>query len=312
MKNPLVLIFSALVVFTLFISAQGQTSRAYVAKSGADTNPCSDASPCKTVTKALTVVDAGGEVVIIESGDYDKFTISKSVVVAAAPGVNAAIVASGQTYTVLFVGLTSSDFVTFRNLEFRGVGDPTNLIGILNSTAGKLTIDECTFSGYDNALTMEQVAGQLLVHDSVFRNNLFGISLFGPTGEGLMRATIDHCKLEQNDTGVSVGSKVLAVIRDTVAVQNTSRGIQVRSTAANQRAEALVINCQLSHNTVGLNASGTNGTALVRLAHSAITNNALTGVNIGTNGTVYSIGDNVIAGNFPDVNGGQLTPLQTK
>ncbi|HJZ79493.1 MAG TPA: right-handed parallel beta-helix repeat-containing protein [Pyrinomonadaceae bacterium] len=231
--------------------------------------------------------------------------------VAAAPGVNAAIVASGQTYAVFFVGTTSTDAVTLRNLEFKGVGDPINLIGILNSSAGTLTVEGCTFSGLDNALTMEQVAGNLFVHDSVFRNNLFGIGLFGPTGEGVLTATIDHCKLEQNDTGVSVSSKVVAVIRDTIAANNTSRGIQVRSTGTNQRAEALVVNCQLSHNSVGLNASGTNGFAVVRLSRSAITNNALTGVNVGPNGTVYSFKDNVIAGNTTDVNG-TLSPLQAK
>ena len=52
---------------------------------------------------------------------------TKTVTIAAAPGVNAAIVVSGQTYAVFFIGLTSSDAVTLRNLEFKGVGDPTNL-----------------------------------------------------------------------------------------------------------------------------------------------------------------------------------------
>src|SRR5262245_1132005 len=192
--NPLISILSVLAVFILSVAVQAQNPRTYVAKSGDDANQCSDMSPCKTVTKALSVVDSGGQVIIIENGDYDKFTISKSVTIAAAPGVNAAIVASGQTYAVFFVGLALSDAVTLRNLEFKGVGDPTNLIGILNSSAGTLSVDGCLFSGFANALTMEQVAGQLTVHDAVFRNNLFGIGLFGPAGEGVLRATIDHSK----------------------------------------------------------------------------------------------------------------------
>ena len=309
--NPLASVLALLAVLTLSVAVQAQNTRAYVAKSGDNANQCSDTSPCQTVTKALSVVDPGGQVVIIESGDYDKFTISKSVTVAAAAGVNAAVVASGQTYAVHFIGTTAADAVTLRNLEFKGVGDPTNLIGVLNSSAGTLNVDGCIFSGFDNALTMEQVAGSLIVHDSVFRNNLFGIGLLGPSGDGVLSATIDHCKLEQNETGVSVSSKVVAVIRDTIAANNTSRGIQVRSTGTNQKAEALVIDCQLSHNTVGLNASGTNGFAVVRLSRSAVTNNALIGINVGTNGTVYSLKDNVIAGNVTDING-SLSPLQTK
>ncbi|HJZ79494.1 MAG TPA: DUF1565 domain-containing protein [Pyrinomonadaceae bacterium] len=74
--NPLVPVLSGLAVFTLSVAVRAQNARAYVAKSGDDANQCSDTSPCKTVTKALSVVDAGGQVVIVESGDYDKFTIS--------------------------------------------------------------------------------------------------------------------------------------------------------------------------------------------------------------------------------------------
>jgi len=155
-------------------------------------------------------------------------------------------------------------------------------------------------------------AGQVFIHDTTARNNSFGISLIGPQGEGFLRAVIDHCTLENNDTGVVVSSRVIATISDSVVANNTSRGIYVRSTLANQRAEALVDNCQINNNTLGLVTGGSNGLAVTRLSRTTINNNVLNGVQIGAGGTVYSLQNNTIAGNLVDVNGAQLIPLQLK
>jgi hypothetical protein len=290
-------------------SANAQTTRVYVADSGNDANSGAASSPFKTIIKALTVVDAGGEVIITENGDYDKFFVNKSVTVAAAPGINAGIV-SGGGYDIVMVGLQSTDTVRFRNLQLKGIGDPTNSIGISNSTAGTMIIEGCTLSGFDNAIVMS-ARGQLFVYDTVVRNSLFGIGLIGPQGEGVLRALIDGCRLEQNDTGVAVGAKVIATIRNTVAANNTSRGIQVRSTLSGLRAEALIDNCHLTNNTVGLSTSGTNGgTGITRLTRTTITNNNI-GVSVPAGGTVYTLQNTVIEGNFPDVSGA-LTPAQAK
>lgn len=306
------LIFLSLLLLLISgVKASAQTTRVYVANSGNDANQCTASAPCKTVIKALTVVDPGGEAVITESGDYDKFVVTKSVTVSAAPGVNAGIVATGAGYAIVVVGLTTADTVAFRNLNLKGIAAPDAPIGISNSNAGTMYVDGCTLTGFDNAIVMSNTVGQLFVHDTVIRNSLFGIGLIGPQGEGVFRVVIDHCKLELNDTGIQVGSKVVATIRDTIASNNTSRGIQVRSTGMNQRTEVLIDNCQLSHNTVGLGTSGTNGFAVTRLTRSTITNNLQNGVVVGANGIVYTLQNNTIAGNFPDVSG-VLTPLQPK
>jgi len=311
MRQLLKLMFLNLFVLLLpcAITVSAQTTRVYVANSGNDLNQCTASAPCQTVTKALSVVDAGGEVIITENGDYDKFTVLKSVTVTTAPGVNAGVVS--DTGNAIFAVLTPADTVTFRNLNLKAIGDTTNSIGIYNSHAGTIYVDGCAITGFDTGILTTNGAGQVFIHDTVVRNNLFGISLVGPQGEGVLRVVIDHCRLEANDTGVQVGSKVVATIRDSIVANNTSRGIYVRSTGTNQRAEALVDNCQITNNTVGLATSGTNGFAVTRLSKSAVTNNLLTGVLVGANGTVYTLQNNTVAGNFPDVSG-VLTPLQAK
>src|SRR5471032_2091109 len=103
-----------------------------------------------------------------------------------------------------------------------------------------MTVDNCVFTGFNDAVTMSVVAGTLYVHNSVFRNNLFGIGLLGPTGEGRSNATIDNCDFEQDDTGIVVSGKASANIRNSIFANNTSRGIQIRSTVIRQQAEALV------------------------------------------------------------------------
>jgi hypothetical protein len=76
MKNisKFILIASAIIVFST-LSVFGQTTCVYVATSGNDVNLCTKSAECKTIAKALSVVDDGGEVIITESGDYDSFLI---------------------------------------------------------------------------------------------------------------------------------------------------------------------------------------------------------------------------------------------
>lgn len=59
-----------------------------------------------------------------------------------------------------------------------------------------------------------------------------------------------------NDTGISIGAKVTAMIRNTIAAHHTSRAVLIRSTNVNYRAEALIDNCEFNNNTVGLLVGG--------------------------------------------------------
>src|ERR1043165_3939090 len=101
-KSKIILILTA--IFTLTATAaMAQTTRVYVADSGDDAGSCTKSAQCRTITKAMTVVDEGGEIIITESGDYDPFIFTKSATVAAAPGVDAGIVAGN--FGAIIVGI---------------------------------------------------------------------------------------------------------------------------------------------------------------------------------------------------------------
>ena len=82
--------FSALALMILVsFAAKTQAQyipNAYVSGRGTITASCTLADPCLTVDAALRVV-SGGEVVILDSGVFRGFTITRSVTVTAAHGL---------------------------------------------------------------------------------------------------------------------------------------------------------------------------------------------------------------------------------
>jgi hypothetical protein len=79
------------VVLACVASGFAASDIVYVSYSGSDRNSCARVSPCKTITHALTVVNASGQVSIVGSGNYDSFTVTKAVIVSAEPGVVATL-----------------------------------------------------------------------------------------------------------------------------------------------------------------------------------------------------------------------------
>jgi hypothetical protein len=65
--------------------------RAYLSVHGADTNSCTLADPCRLLPAALAAVADGGEVWMLDSGNFNisQVNISKSVTILAVPGSSA-------------------------------------------------------------------------------------------------------------------------------------------------------------------------------------------------------------------------------
>lgn len=312
MHRPKLIFLSLLLLALPFATtASALTTRVFVASSGNDTNQCTASAPCRTVAKAISVVDVRGEVIITESGDYDSFFVAKSVTVAAAPGVNAAIVVPSAG-NAIWALLTAADTVTFRNLNLKATAAfGVATIGIQNSQTGTMYVDGCTFTGFDTAILTTYGPGYVFVHDSVFRDNSFAVSLYGPQTEGLLTAVVAGCTFESNARGVFVSSRVVATIRDSIFANN-DHGVSVRPATAHQRAEALVDNCSMTGNNRGVSVNGNSGVAVARLTRTTITSSVFDGVQILTGGAVYTLQNNTITGNLVDVNGAQLIPLNVK
>lgn len=95
----------------LSTSALSASARTYVAMGsagGSDTNTsynCNADHSCRTIRTALTVTSAGGEVVMMTTGNYGVFTFSQSVTIMAAPGIYTGIAAPvGYSQAILVDG----------------------------------------------------------------------------------------------------------------------------------------------------------------------------------------------------------------
>jgi len=84
--------FASLIIFTLALTAVAYAApqRTFVsAQHGDDANTannCSVTLPCRNFNAAIGVVNAGGEVVALDSAGYGPVTISKAVTLTLKPG----------------------------------------------------------------------------------------------------------------------------------------------------------------------------------------------------------------------------------
>lgn len=306
--NKITIVF--LIIAGAAVAAVAQTPRVYVAASGNDANPCSLSQPCRSVFHAIGAVDAGGEVLITENGDYDTFYVAKAVTVSASPGIDAKITTTGGN-AVWVGGVTTADTVTLRNLNMQGPGMLTTSFGVYNTTAGQLNIENCRFTGFSNAISSSSAA-TIFIRGTKILSSQFGIAIATPAAEGVAKATIDNCVIEIGETGIVLQAKVQAAILNTRVSAMASRALHFRSNIAGMRIDVTVDNCQLTGNTVGILTGAPQGNVAARISRTTITNNALYGIVINPGVIVYTLQNNTMINNGTDVLNGSMTPVGLK
>jgi hypothetical protein len=263
-----------------------QVARSFVsAKTGNDANNCAPSSPCRTFTRALSPVEPGGEVVVLDSGGYGPFTITQAVAIAVPQGVYAGITASSGDAITISAG--TSDVVTLKGLTINSLGG-TN--GIRFSTGGALVVERCTISGFSDGIRAEG-PGDLTVRDTRLRNATSAAVHLLPSAPS--HAALFGCRLEDNAAGLSVTATASASVEESVSSGNAAAGV---SCAA---GDVTIDDCLLTGNGTGASASGT-GT--IRIADSCVTDNT-TGLAQSGGGTLLSRTSNTVEGNGTNTSG---------
>lgn len=241
--------------------ARAQIARAYVARDGNNANPCTRSLPCRQIDRGIDAVLPGGEVVVLNTGDYKSFTVDKAVTVAANPGASPGITITSGVAALISAG--ASDVVTLRGLTFNGL-DPQNVsFGVTSDSGAALHIEDCTFLNF--AIGTGSGSGVLLfVVNSVFRGNTSGIQVAAG------RALVDHCRFENNATGLFVGSGGRVTVRDSAAFGNT-RGFYA-GTAGRPVTDINIEACVAASNETAIYADPD---VVIRVANSTITNNTV-------------------------------------
>lgn len=287
--NKLRLRLSALAVLTLTLTcasiAQAQ-SRVYVsANKGQDINfPCTP-NPCRLIQLAVAAVAAGGEVVVLDSGDYQPFTVNKAVTIEAAPGVIAGITQATSGENAITIDAGFADVVVLRGLTLNGMG--SGYSGVDFNTGQALHVENCIISGFSFAGIRFDGPGQLFVKDAFLRLSSSGIIV--RTTTGIATASIDHCRLEGNSgSGLSADNNSRVTIRDSIAANNAVAGFSSIANASGATADLNIENCLATSNgSLGIAASGSGGgRARVSVSNSTVTNNP-TGISAVISSTIH-------------------------
>ena len=281
-------------------AAQAQPIRTFVALTGADANPCTFASPCKSVQHAHDVVAAGGEIRMLDPGSYGLLTITKAVSILG-DGHGGIAASSGATAVTINAG--QNDKINLRGVLLEGFN--SGGAAVLFNSGAKLTVQDCMIRNFLGvgiffAPSTPGLTSKLTVSSSVISSTASSGMLIQPSGSASVTGVIDGVQIDNSTSsdglevfGNQTSGTIQVVVSRSVIVQNRFSGIVVQST--NGSTKVTVRDSTISSNlSNGLEASA--GAATLRVTRSTITGND-TGFLAQSGGTLTSYGDNTLEDN---------------
>jgi hypothetical protein len=295
----------------------GTGTHTYVAStSGSDSpNTClipTPANACKTLAYALTQTAPGGTITMVEAGDYDPITISKSLALDANPGIEARIVAtSGNGLTI---NVASTDAVSLTNVDLFGAGTGTIGLSII-SIPKNMTMFLSRIRGFANGIIINPSIPSgtnfgFFLSDTEVSNSSAGNILTYPSGAGMVTATFDRVRIHhggygiKNDaTNMSAGGSINNALTDSVVSFSSGSCVNAVSNASGPFA-TIVLDRTLVADCAGNGIYSTGSSSSIILSASTVSNNNV-GLNAPLSGNIVSAGNNFIgfngSGNTPTV-----------
>jgi hypothetical protein len=251
-------------------SASATVPRTYVAEStGTDSNDCTHPSPCLTFQHAHDQTSPGGEINVLESGNYSSLTITKPITVDG-NGYNATMTPFDAGVRVDLSG--GSGRVVLRDLRINAEAN-AGVSGIDMVRGGTLVVDNLRIWGGTQAgihvSNSVDPGVRLLVDDSRVQ---------GSQGRGM---TLEPSK-----------GWVRATVRDTGIDNSAGAAILLKPTSG-ATARATVRRSSIDANGNGLAADATGGTAVFSVFSSAITDSGADAGGLGV--AIYVNGANATA-----------------
>lgn len=256
--------------------ASAATFRTAVSVSGVDTNPCTPAAPCRTISYALTQTSPGGEMFILSSGGYGAFTITQAVLITAPSGIIAAVSASSGNAITVNAG--PSDTVILNGFLLDGLaGAGTN--GVQVNSAGSVSVGDSSITGFSGqginfVPSVGTGSSTLIVTNTTLYSNTSGSVMVAPiggtsgqnTGRAFFRATGFVTSPAVFDATNAAGP-VSAQIHDSRIRNNPGNGI-----VATAPTQAAPVQIQIDHSNVYSvsNAFTANGFSAISLGSSSI------------------------------------------
>jgi len=286
--------------------------RVFVASYGSDSNPCTFGSPCKTFQQAVNTVAQGGEVTAIDSAGFGPITISHAITITSPNGVEAGIATPSGGIAIAITAAGASDIINLNGLTLDGVGGANT--GIQFNSGGSLNVKDSIIRNFTNNginfTPSVSTQSQLSVSSTLVADNgLNGIEVL-PSGSGTVTAVFNRIEVKNNgQSGILLNGNnstgtINATVSESVATGNSFVGLYAFALVATP------ITLNLFHSVVANNADGieTNATnAILRVAQSMVTGNAVGWITGSGTGVIETYGDNYMVGNGP--NTGSLSSI---
>lgn len=265
--------------------------------SGNDSNTCDRAAPCRTFAGALGKTLSGGQINVLDPGDYGTLVVNKSITIDGA-GTSASISLTTPDDGITIATFTN-DLVNLRNLSINGRGVGARGINVLSGNT--LNIENVRISGFTSHGIEVGIASTGSINlENVSINDCDGSGVRIVTTVPAVGVTMNHTRIQSCTFGVSAGNGAVVSVRDSDISLN-SVGLLTMS----PNAQANVDNSRFASNGSGITASA----GIVRTMRSTFFSNG-TGINP-AGGSICSTGDNRFAGNgsngTPSANSGACT-----
>jgi hypothetical protein len=301
---PLTILGTILVPLLHAGPAQALNNKSWVSSTGSGST-CTRALPCANFQVAHDQTNAGGEIGVVDSGEYGLLVINRAISIVA-EGVDATIVSSGAgSAAITFSGsMIPTDVVNLQGLIIDGLG--TGGFGISWPFGPALVVKNCVIrnfkaSGGAGISVLINAAGRLTVTDTLLVNNGTGLTGGGisikPQSGVSVQALLQRVTAVNNSFGIiadgTAGGSVRGAVRDSAVSGNVHNGITVSSSGAGS-AVLSVENTTVSGNDFGLVAGGASSGMLVSQS-SIVLNN--TGLFTTGGGVLLSYKNNSVNGN---------------
>jgi hypothetical protein len=300
---------AALLVVVSAPQVQAQNTFSFVSSTGSDGNPCTAASPCATLSQALSTTISGGQISCLDATAITEFNFQPTPNSSFTIDCTGVVATSTVGTTGAMLQLANSDqVVKIRNLTFNGqTSGGGGAIEVRGS--GTLIIENCVFENFANGTALEidpsDGAVNLVIINSRISNNAAGV-LIRPLviGGGInmkpsVNATFDHVTVAQNSGGGihtdSSDGPITVDIADSTISDNASNGFNVTSGTGPHNNMVNIIRTTIANNgLVGIQSGGSN--AAVLLNASTLDSNTNGATDALTGARIVSYGNNQIIG----------------
>jgi hypothetical protein len=284
----------------------GPSSQTFVSATiGNDSNPCTRVSPCLTFAVALAQTTAGGEIDVLDPGDFGPVTITKSITIFGNAAGGAGISTSTGTSGIV-VSAGANDVIHLGGLTFDGV-NASGTSGVVFLSGARLNIENCAVLGFTTSgITLSPGTGsaattRLVVQGTTILNNATGL-LIQPTGGIAANVTLRRLHIDHNTgeglrvDGTGSSGAINATFADSTTSFNASNGIDAVSGPGNATLDIMRV-VAATNGSAGIQSNqSSGGIASVSVGSSLLRANAI-GIQATGGASLLSYGNNQVTGN---------------